>query len=76
MDRQDNRFLVTSPNAYNTLGVGTTQLYNKKTVYNHKRHGNFTLGIPAEHLWALLAGLPRPCQQYLNNVIKLVGQVL
>ena len=37
-------FLVTSPNYYNSLGVGTTQLYNKRTVYNHKRHGQFTLG--------------------------------
>jgi hypothetical protein len=26
------------------LGVGTTQLYNGKTVYNHKRHGDFNLG--------------------------------
>jgi DNA-directed RNA polymerase subunit H (RpoH/RPB5) len=26
------------------LGVGTTQLYNKKIVYNHKRHGKFILG--------------------------------
>lgn len=41
---KDSRFLVTSPNAYNALGVGTTQLYNRKTVYNHKRHGEFTLG--------------------------------
>lgn len=41
---KDNRFLVTSPNAYNSLGVGTTQLYNKRTVYNHKRHGEFKLG--------------------------------
>lgn len=41
---KDNRFLVTSFNAYNTLGVGTTQLYNQKTVYNHKRHGDFKLG--------------------------------
>jgi hypothetical protein len=40
----DNRFLVTSPNAYNGLGVGTTQLYNKRVVYNHKRHGEFKLG--------------------------------
>jgi hypothetical protein len=37
-------FLLTSPNYYNSLGVGTTQLYNKRTVYNHKRHGQFTLG--------------------------------
>lgn len=41
---KDNRFLLTSPNSYNALGVGTTQLYNKRTVYNHKRHGVFKLG--------------------------------
>ncbi len=41
---KDRRFLLASPNAYNKLGVGTTQLYNKTVVYNHKRHGNFTLG--------------------------------
>lgn len=41
---KDKRFLVTSLNAYNALGVGTTQLYNRKTVYNHKRHGDFNLG--------------------------------
>ncbi len=41
---KDSRFLLTSPNAYNALGVGTTQLYNKTTVYNHKRHGEFKLG--------------------------------
>jgi hypothetical protein len=26
------------------LGVGTTQLYNVRIVYNHKRHGEFELG--------------------------------
>ncbi|SEW26884.1 hypothetical protein SAMN05428988_3805 [Chitinophaga sp. YR573] len=41
---KDDRFLITSPNAYNSLGVGTTQLYNTRTVYNHKRHGEFKLG--------------------------------
>jgi hypothetical protein len=41
---KDDRFLITSPNAYNSLGVGTTQLYNKRVVYNHKRHGDFALG--------------------------------
>jgi hypothetical protein len=40
----DHRFLLTTPNAYNSLGVGTTQLYNERTVYNHKRHGEFKLG--------------------------------
>jgi hypothetical protein len=41
---KDDRFLLTSPNAYNSLGVGATQLYNKRVVYNHKRHGEFKLG--------------------------------
>ncbi|MFC0512999.1 hypothetical protein ACFFGT_02270 [Mucilaginibacter angelicae] len=41
---KDDRFLLTSPNLYNALGVGTTQLYNQRTVYNHKRHGKFELG--------------------------------
>lgn len=41
---KDNRFLLTSPNAYNSLGLATTQLYNKRVVYNHKRHGDFELG--------------------------------
>lgn len=41
---KDDRFLLVSPNSYNSLGVGTTQLYNKKVVYNHKRHGRFKLG--------------------------------
>ncbi len=40
----DHRFLMTTPNAYNALGVGSTQLYNETVVYNHKRHGRFKLG--------------------------------
>lgn len=41
---KDRRFLLASPNVYNGLGVGTTQLYDKTVVYNHKRHGDLTLG--------------------------------
>jgi len=41
---KEDDFLLTSPNAYNSLGVGTTQLYNTRVVYNHKRHGEFELG--------------------------------
>lgn len=37
-------YLKVSPNLYNGLGVGTTQLHNKTVVYNHKRHGRFKLG--------------------------------
>jgi len=40
----DDRFLITSPNVYNGLGIGATQLYNQTVVYNHKRHGQFVLG--------------------------------
>lgn len=41
---KSDEFLLTTPNLYNSLGVGTTQLYNKRVVYNHKRHGQFMLG--------------------------------
>lgn len=41
---KDDRFLLTSRNAYNSLGLGTTQLYNEIIVYNHKRHGRFEFG--------------------------------
>ncbi|MEN8237517.1 MAG: hypothetical protein ABFQ95_08310 [Pseudomonadota bacterium] len=41
---KDSRFLMFTPSAYNSLGVGTTQLYNETIVYNHKRHGLFQLG--------------------------------
>src|SRR5690606_36971291 len=41
---KDDRFLLTSPSNFNSLGVGTTQLYNERIVYNHKRHGDFKFG--------------------------------
>ncbi|MBC3930008.1 hypothetical protein H8K29_17560 [Undibacterium sp. CY21W] len=41
---RDEDFLVFSPSSYNTLGLGTSQLYNKTLVYNHKRHGIFSFG--------------------------------
>ena len=41
---RDKDFLVFSPSIYNTLGLGTSQLYNKTLVYNHKRHGLFSFG--------------------------------
>ena len=41
---KDHDYLLFSPNCYNRLGLGTTQLYNRSVVYNHKRHGVFTLG--------------------------------
>jgi hypothetical protein len=41
---RDKDFLIFSPSSYNNLGLGTTQLYNKTFVYNHKRHGVFSFG--------------------------------
>lgn len=40
---RDRNFLSFNPSIYNSLGLGTTQLYNKTVVYNHKRHGQFKL---------------------------------
>lgn len=40
---KDDRFYIASLNAYNTLGVGTTQLYNERLVYNCKRDGHQVL---------------------------------
>lgn len=55
---KDDNFLITSPNAYNSLGLGTTQLYNEKTVYNHKRKGKFKLGNQTYH-FRLKPGFPK-----------------
>lgn len=41
---KDKNFLSFNPSVYNSLRLGTTQLYNKTIVYNHKRHGKFRLG--------------------------------
>lgn len=55
---KDDRFLMVSPNDYNGLGVGTTQLYNETTVYNHKRHGRFEFdGHPFD--FRMKAAFPR-----------------
>ena len=40
---KDKEFLCFNPSVYNSLRLGTTQLYNKAIVYNHKRHGVFKL---------------------------------
>ena len=40
---KDDHFYITSLNAYNSLGVGASQLYNERLVYNHKRDGRYML---------------------------------
>lgn len=39
-----DRFAVLNPSAFNALGLGTTQLYNRRVVFNAKRHGEIELG--------------------------------
>src|SRR5262245_59635644 len=36
---KSREFVVYSPNSFNALGLGTTQLYNLPVVLNPKRHG-------------------------------------
>jgi hypothetical protein len=41
---KDDHFVVYSLSQFNSLGLGTTQLYNRLVVFNRKRVGEFTLG--------------------------------
>ena len=38
---KDDRFVVYDLSLFNSLGLGLTQLHNKKIVFNRKRHGEF-----------------------------------
>ena len=40
----DDHFVVYGPSMFNSLGLGTTQLYDKKVVFNRKRHGEMKIG--------------------------------
>lgn len=40
----DDHFVVYGLSMFNSLGLGTTQLYDKKVVFNRKRHGEMKLG--------------------------------
>lgn len=40
----DDHFVVYSPSQFNSLGLGSTQLYNSRTVFNRKRTGDLTVG--------------------------------
>ncbi len=41
---RDDRFVVYSPNLFNGLGLGSTQLYNRRWVFNRKRFGEHRVG--------------------------------
>ena len=38
---KDDRFVVYDFTLFNSLGIGLTQLHNKRIVFNRKRHGEF-----------------------------------
>ena len=38
---KDDRFVVYDLSQFNSLGLGLTQLHNKRVVFNRKRHGKF-----------------------------------
>lgn len=41
---KDDHFVVYGPSLFNSLELGTTQLYNRRIVFNRKRVGEFTVG--------------------------------
>ncbi len=41
---KDDHFVVYNPSQFNSLGLGTTQLYNHTIVFNRKRVGEIHLG--------------------------------
>lgn len=73
---QDDQYIVVSPNMYNNLNLGLTQLYNKTWVYNHRRKGSFTLGN-REYEFKLKSSFPNKLSKeyllvdMLNNLSEL-----
>jgi len=77
---RDDHFLLFSWNEYNTLGLGLTQLYNRAVVYNHKRHGVFTLDNKEYDFRRPARGFPDQLSpeflvvDLLNNLNELVDE--
>lgn len=75
---KDKNFLSFNPSVYNSLRLGTTQLYNKTIVYNHKRHGMFMLDH-RQYDFRMKHRFPKPSQvtteyllvDMLNNLSEL-----
>lgn len=60
----DEHFVVFSPSVFNSLGLGTTQLYNQRIVINRRRHGEFMLG---DRKYFFHRRLEVPTQRQLNQ---------
>ena len=56
---KDDQYLVLSWNAYNSLGLGLTQLYNRMVVYNYKRHCKCELDARKFDFRRLARGFPK-----------------
>ena len=48
---KDDRFVVYDLNMFNNLGLGLTQLHNKRIVFNRKRHGEFEFNGKHYHFY-------------------------
>ncbi len=48
---KDDRFVVYDLNLFNSLGLGLTQLHNKRIVFNRKRHGDFQFNGKPYHFY-------------------------
>jgi hypothetical protein len=73
-------YLLVSPNYYNSLGLGLTQLRNEVFVYNNKRHGDVKLANRTYHFKVKLKGYPKSLtKEYLLvdlvNNLETVGEL-
>ena len=71
-------FFVMSLNTYNGVGLGTTQLYNERLVYNHKRNGHFVLNSQKFYFLKSRKFPKKPTDAFLlvdliNNIEMLSG---
>jgi len=48
---KDDSFVVYDLNLFNSLGLGLTQLHNKRIVFNRKRHGDFQFNGQHYHFY-------------------------
>ena len=48
---KDDNFVVYDLNLFNSLGLGLTQLHNKRIVFNRKRHGDFQFNGKHYHFY-------------------------
>ena len=48
---RDDNFVVYDLNLFNSLGLGLTQLHNKRIVFNRKRHGDFQFNGKHYHFY-------------------------